>query len=174
MGLPRLGHLHIWVEIPFYSMYLVAMAGNMIILAMVREKRSLREPMFLFLYMLLLTDLVLYISMLPCRLLSIWLRAHDITFDAFLAQMLFITALQPWKLPSCQWPFNIIWPSLIPYTISPFSSRLTLSKWELLWYSGKWPYFLHDPSCSGRCPIIGLKTLPTRMVNSWLWWSWHI
>lgn len=166
MGLPRLGHLHVWVGIPFYSMYLVATVGNVIILAMVREKRNLPEPMFLFLYMLLLTDLVLYISMLPWRLCLLGSEPMTSLFMLVWPRCSSSTALRPWNLPSCQWPFNIIWPSLIPYTISPFSSRLTLSKWELLWYSGKWPYFLHVPSCSGRCPIIGLKTLPTCMVNS--------
>ncbi|KAL6037521.1 hypothetical protein STEG23_036766 [Scotinomys teguina] len=90
MGIPGLEHLHVWIGIPFCSMYIVAVIGNVTILTVVRAERSLHEPMFFFLCMLSVTDLVLSTSTLPRMLCLFWMGAHDIVFDACLAQMFFI------------------------------------------------------------------------------------
>lgn len=71
--------------------------GNVTILAVVRAERSFHKPMFLFLCMLSVTDLVLSTSTLPHMLCLFWLGAHDIAVDACLTQMFFIhsfTALE--------------------------------------------------------------------------------
>uniref|UniRef100_A0A287D9S5 Olfactory receptor 52M1-like n=1 Tax=Ictidomys tridecemlineatus TaxID=43179 RepID=A0A287D9S5_ICTTR len=90
MGIPGLEHLHVWIGIPFCSMYVVAVVGNVTILAVVRAERSLQEPMLLFLCMLSVTDLVLSASTLLRMLCVFWLGAHHTAFDACLAQMFFI------------------------------------------------------------------------------------
>lgn len=97
VGIPGLEHLHVWIGIPFCSMYVVAVVGNVTILAVVRAERSLHEPMCLFLCMLSATDLVLSTATLPRMLCLFWLGARAIALNACLAQMFFIhsfTALE--------------------------------------------------------------------------------
>ncbi|XP_003423661.2 olfactory receptor 52M1-like [Loxodonta africana] len=89
-GIPGLESQHLWLSIPFGSMYLVAVVRNVTILAVVRVECSLQQPMYFFLCMLAVIDLVLSTSTMPKLLGIFWFGAGDIGLAACLAQMFLI------------------------------------------------------------------------------------
>ncbi|XP_067414729.1 olfactory receptor 52R1-like [Emydura macquarii macquarii] len=92
VGIPGLQEAQFWIAFPFCTMYVVAVLGNVIVLLIIHTEPSLHQPMYLFLAMLAVTDLVLATSTLPKMLSVFWQGPREISFHACLVQMFFVHA----------------------------------------------------------------------------------
>ncbi|XP_044883893.1 olfactory receptor 52E4-like [Mauremys mutica] len=90
LGIPGLERAHVWISIPFCTMYAIAILGNFTILFIVKRERSLHKPMYYFLCMLAITELSMSKSILPKMLSILWFNSREIDFIACLIQMYFI------------------------------------------------------------------------------------
>ncbi|XP_046493808.1 olfactory receptor 52H1-like [Equus quagga] len=88
VGMPGLEQAHVWIGIPFCTIYIVAIVGNCILLLIMVE-RSLHELMFFFLSVLAMTDLILSTACVPKTLSIFWFGAREIIFPGCLTQMFF-------------------------------------------------------------------------------------
>ncbi|XP_058402269.1 olfactory receptor 52B2-like [Diceros bicornis minor] len=90
VGIPGLEAYHVWLSIPLCLMYITAVLGNSILIMVIITERNLHEPVYCFLSMLAITDILLSTTTVPKALAIFWLHAHDIVFDACVTQVFFV------------------------------------------------------------------------------------
>ncbi|XP_052032221.1 olfactory receptor 52H1-like [Apodemus sylvaticus] len=89
-GIPGLEQYHIWISIPFCFIYVVAVLGNSSLLYLIAVEHSLHSPMFFFLSMLAVTDLILSTTCVPKTLSIFWFGPQEISFPGCLTQLFFL------------------------------------------------------------------------------------
>lgn len=92
LGIPGLEEQHLWISLPFFISYLVALCGNSILILVILTEHSLHEPMYLFLCMLAAADLILSTTTVPKALAIFWFHAGAISLDGCVTQIFFIYA----------------------------------------------------------------------------------
>uniref|UniRef100_A0A2I3GT73 Olfactory receptor family 52 subfamily B member 2 n=1 Tax=Nomascus leucogenys TaxID=61853 RepID=A0A2I3GT73_NOMLE len=90
LGIPGLEAYHIWLSIPLCLIYITAVLGNSILTVVIVMEHNLHEPMYFFLSMLAVTDILLSTTTVPKALAIFWLHAHNIAFDACVTQVFFV------------------------------------------------------------------------------------
>uniref|UniRef100_A0A8C8YK91 Olfactory receptor n=1 Tax=Prolemur simus TaxID=1328070 RepID=A0A8C8YK91_PROSS len=93
LGIPGMQDQHVWIAIPFCFMYILALLGNSTVLYIIMTDTALHAPMYLFLCLLSITDLVLCSTTLPKMLTIFWLGSHIISYRGCLTQMSFVHAV---------------------------------------------------------------------------------
>ncbi|XP_075778475.1 olfactory receptor 52B2-like [Pelodiscus sinensis] len=90
VGIPGLEPWHPWISIPFSLMYTAAVLGNCGLLLLIATQRRLHEPMFIFLSMLAVADLLISTCTVPSTLAIFWFGPKAISFSACLTQVFFV------------------------------------------------------------------------------------
>ncbi|CAM2095363.1 unnamed protein product [Caretta caretta] len=87
LGVPGLEEAHVWISIPFGTMYTIAFLGNFTILLIVKTVSSPHGPLYYFLFMLAVSDLVVSLTIMPKMLAIYWFSSREINFRACLTQL---------------------------------------------------------------------------------------
>ncbi|XP_048349938.1 olfactory receptor 52I2-like [Sphaerodactylus townsendi] len=90
IGISGLESAHPWLGLPFCIMYIVALLGNSALLLAIRLDRTLHNPMFYFLGMLGVIDVVMATSTVPKMLDIFWEGSPKIGSNACFIQMFLI------------------------------------------------------------------------------------
>ncbi|XP_040190023.1 olfactory receptor 52K1-like [Rana temporaria] len=89
-GLPGCESAHVWISIPIFVMYLMAVIGNSLLLSLIMKERHLHSPMYYLLFILFVADIIVCSSVVPRMLALFWMNVKEIPSISCLVQMFFI------------------------------------------------------------------------------------
>ncbi|XP_013221663.2 olfactory receptor 52N5-like [Ictidomys tridecemlineatus] len=89
-GIPGLERFHVWISLPLFTMYIMSLVGNLGLVYLIYHEEALHHPMYCFLAMLSLTDLLTCTTTVPNALCIFWFDLKKINFNACLVQMFFV------------------------------------------------------------------------------------
>ncbi|XP_072471705.1 olfactory receptor 52B2-like [Notamacropus eugenii] len=89
-AIPGLEKIQFWNSMPFCIMYMMSLGGNSLLIILIWMEQSLHEPMYLFLAMLAMSDILLSNIIMPKMLALFWFQAGSISFQACITQMFFV------------------------------------------------------------------------------------
>ncbi|XP_060119826.1 olfactory receptor 52I1-like [Heteronotia binoei] len=92
-GIPGLESVHPWLGLLFCLMYIGALLGNGALLFAIRFDHALHNPMFYFLGMLGIIDIIMATSVVPKMLDIFWMGSPKIGFNACFVQMFLIHSI---------------------------------------------------------------------------------
>ncbi|XP_015441787.1 olfactory receptor 52I2-like [Pteropus alecto] len=92
VGIPGLPSSHLWLAITLSTMYTIALLGNTLIVTVIWMDYALQEPMYYFLCVLAIVDIVMASSVVP-KMVNIFTSGDgSISFNACFTQMYFVHA----------------------------------------------------------------------------------
>ncbi|XP_075119341.1 olfactory receptor 52N2-like [Leptodactylus fuscus] len=89
-GIPGLESSHVWLSIPLFIMYILALCGNPLMLLLIMMEPRLHNPMYYFLCTLFFTDIILSQCIVPKMFCMFWFNQKEITFFSCFLQMFFV------------------------------------------------------------------------------------
>ncbi|XP_068127162.1 olfactory receptor 51E1-like [Hyperolius riggenbachi] len=96
-GIPTLDGFNFWFGFPLFLWYILAVLGNATILYLIKVHQELQKPMYIFLFMLSVVELLISTTTVPKMLEIFWSDGYQITFDMCLVQMFsihFLTTME--------------------------------------------------------------------------------
>uniref|UniRef100_A0A8C5P981 Olfactory receptor n=1 Tax=Leptobrachium leishanense TaxID=445787 RepID=A0A8C5P981_9ANUR len=92
IGIPGLQGGTFWLSIIFCAIYILSVMGNCAVFYIIKTEKSLQGPMYFFLSMLAVNDVVMPSSIVPKMMGIFWFGAGQIDAPSCLAQMFFVNS----------------------------------------------------------------------------------
>ncbi|KAG8453200.1 hypothetical protein GDO86_004862 [Hymenochirus boettgeri] len=93
LGGPGLEEEYSVISIPYFIVFTISMVGNGLVIMVILQDHTLHQPMYLFLSMLSLSDLLFSLSTCPTVMNIFWFNSRQIQSHACLLQMFFVQTL---------------------------------------------------------------------------------
>ncbi|XP_077323051.1 olfactory receptor 52K1-like [Lithobates pipiens] len=90
LGVPGLERFYSIISAPFFIMFMCSVIGNTLLFSIILSDRGLHTPMYMFLSLLAITDLMFSLTIAPQMLAILWLGSRVVYFSRCVIQMFFV------------------------------------------------------------------------------------